>query len=55
MVISEGNDSINLLNLAANARDLLSKMLVIDPNHRITVQEALQHPYVHLVIKLFVI
>ncbi|KAI1716665.1 protein kinase domain-containing protein [Ditylenchus destructor] len=33
---------------AANARDLLSKMLVIDPQHRITVQEALNHPYVHL-------
>ena len=35
--------------IAENARDLLSKMLVIDPNNRITVQEALQHPYVNLV------
>ncbi|KAE9545809.1 hypothetical protein FO519_010979, partial [Halicephalobus sp. NKZ332] len=33
---------------AEHARDLLSKMLVIDPRHRITVQEALKHPYVKL-------
>uniref|UniRef100_A0A915D2B2 Stress-activated protein kinase JNK n=1 Tax=Ditylenchus dipsaci TaxID=166011 RepID=A0A915D2B2_9BILA len=33
---------------ATNARDLLSKMLVIDPLNRITVEEALVHPYVHL-------
>lgn len=31
-----------------NARDLLSKMLVIDPRHRSTVDEILQHPYIHL-------
>uniref|UniRef100_A0A0N5AF09 Stress-activated protein kinase JNK n=1 Tax=Syphacia muris TaxID=451379 RepID=A0A0N5AF09_9BILA len=30
------------------ARDLLSKMLVIDPNLRISVDDALQHPYVHV-------
>lgn len=33
---------------ARNGRDLLSKMLIIDPNHRISVQQALQHPYVNL-------
>uniref|UniRef100_A0A1I7RIM0 Stress-activated protein kinase JNK n=1 Tax=Bursaphelenchus xylophilus TaxID=6326 RepID=A0A1I7RIM0_BURXY len=33
---------------AACARELLSKMLVIDPNYRITIEQALQHPYVHL-------
>ncbi|KAI6192935.1 Stress-activated protein kinase JNK [Aphelenchoides fujianensis] len=33
---------------ADSARDLISQMLVIDPNHRINVQEALLHPYVHL-------
>jgi len=30
------------------ARDLLSKMLVIDPSKRITITEALNHPYVHV-------
>ncbi|KAG7256482.1 hypothetical protein CRUP_003129 [Coryphaenoides rupestris] len=29
------------------ARDLLSKMLVIDPESRISVEEALNHPYIH--------
>ena len=27
------------------ARDLLARMLVIDPHHRISVVDALQHPY----------
>lgn len=31
-----------------NARDLLSRMLVIDPRNRITVDEALDHPYIRL-------
>ncbi|MEQ2164944.1 hypothetical protein GOODEAATRI_011961 [Goodea atripinnis] len=30
------------------ARDLLSKMLVIDPESRISVEEALHHPYIHV-------
>uniref|UniRef100_A0A3Q2EGY5 Stress-activated protein kinase JNK n=1 Tax=Cyprinodon variegatus TaxID=28743 RepID=A0A3Q2EGY5_CYPVA len=33
---------------AAQARDLLSKMLVIDPECRISVEEALHHPYIHV-------
>ncbi|CAF0832951.1 unnamed protein product [Brachionus calyciflorus] len=33
---------------AASARDLLSKMLVIDPQLRITVEEALNHPYIRV-------
>lgn len=41
---SEKNVQLN----AKNARDLLSKMLVIDPNHRMTVDEALRHPYINL-------
>ena len=31
-----------------HARDFLSKMLQVDPNHRITVDEALAHPYVNI-------
>ncbi len=31
---------------AQQARDLLSKMLVIDPINRITVDQALNHPYI---------
>lgn len=33
---------------ASEARDLLSKMLVIDPERRISVEEALQHPYIRI-------
>lgn len=32
----------------SQARDLLSKMLVIDPESRISVQEALNHPYIRV-------
>ena len=33
---------------ADQARNLLSKMLVIDPAKRISVMEALHHPYIHV-------
>uniref|UniRef100_A0A0B6YV42 Stress-activated protein kinase JNK n=1 Tax=Arion vulgaris TaxID=1028688 RepID=A0A0B6YV42_9EUPU len=33
---------------ASVARDLLSKMLVIDPDQRISVDEALMHPYINV-------
>ena len=36
------------LKIASQARDLLSKMLVIDPDKRINVDEALMHPYINV-------
>ena len=36
------------LFLASQARDLLSKMLVIDQEKRISVDEALMHPYINV-------
>ncbi len=33
---------------ASMARDLLSKMLVIDPEKRLSVDEALMHPYINV-------
>lgn len=33
---------------ASQARDLLSRMLVIDASKRISVDEALQHPYINV-------
>jgi c-Jun N-terminal kinase len=33
---------------AQSARDLIAQMLIVDPNNRISVQDALQHQYVHL-------
>ncbi|CAI4046069.1 hypothetical protein SUVZ_11G1150 [Saccharomyces uvarum] len=34
------------MNLSAEARDLISKILVIDPEKRITTQEILEHPLI---------
>ncbi|CEF60054.1 Mitogen-activated protein kinase 10 [Strongyloides ratti] len=41
-------DSIHSNLTADHARDLLSRMLQIDPDKRITVDEALEHPYVRI-------
>ena len=43
------NDSTEHPSLtAAYARDLVAQMLVIDPDRRISIDEALMHPYVHV-------
>ncbi len=34
--------------IAALARDLLGRMLVIDPEKRMSVDEALNHPYINV-------
>lgn len=39
---------LNVTPAASQARDLLSKMLVIDASKRISVDEALQHPYINV-------
>ena len=39
---------LHVLTPARHARDLLSKMLQIDPKNRITVDGALSHPYVSI-------
>lgn len=33
---------------ANSARDLLSKMLIIDPLYRISVEDAINHPYINV-------
>ena len=38
----------NFFFSASQARDLLSKMLVIDQEKRISVDEALMHPYINV-------
>lgn len=40
--------SVVMCFTASQARDLLSKMLIIDPAKRISVDEALQHPYINV-------
>ena len=41
-------NSKNCFLSASEARDLLSKMLVIDQENRINVDEALRHPYIRV-------
>ena len=37
-----------LLSVASLARDLLGRMLVIDPEKRMSVDDALNHPYINV-------
>ena len=39
------NLSVKFPDANADAVDLLSKMLILDPNRRISVEQALEHPY----------
>ncbi|XP_040826469.1 mitogen-activated protein kinase 8 isoform X8 [Ochotona curzoniae] len=48
MGYKENADSEHNKLKASQARDLLSKMLVIDASKRISVDEALQHPYINV-------
>ncbi|XP_030626107.1 mitogen-activated protein kinase 10 isoform X6 [Chanos chanos] len=48
MGYKENADSEHNKLKASQARDLLSKMLIIDPAKRISVDEALQHPYINV-------
>jgi len=33
-------------------KDLIRKLLVVDPKKRITVNEALQHPFFHMMVRV---
>lgn len=44
----ESTDTTNDRELSNQARDLLAKILVINPKKRITIDEALQHPYIKI-------
>lgn len=44
--LCQWTDNMNFT--ASQARDLLSRMLVIDPERRISVDEALMHPYINV-------
>lgn len=48
LVINSTAPYIFVFLKASQARDLLSKMLVIDASKRISVDEALQHPYINV-------
>ena len=39
---------IELVLLASLARDLLGRMLIVDPDKRMSVDEALNHPYINV-------
>ncbi|XP_077298255.1 mitogen-activated protein kinase dJNK isoform X6 [Arctopsyche grandis] len=45
---SDSNEHNRLKVKASQARDLLSRMLVIDPERRISVDDALLHPYINV-------
>lgn len=34
--------------ISDSAKDLVKRMLVVDPNNRITVEEALDHPWIRV-------
>lgn len=46
--ISLSIKGIELVLLASLARDLLGRMLIVDPDKRMSVDEALNHPYINV-------
>ena len=40
-------------HISDNAKDLVKKMLTLDPNKRITVDEALEHPWIKVFLNYF--
>ena len=39
-------------NISESAKDLVRQMLVLDQNHRITAKEALDHPWIRVILDL---
>lgn len=36
-------------HISESAKDLVKQMLMVDPNQRITVEEALEHPWIRVI------
>ena len=40
-------------HISETAKDLIRQMLVLDQNNRITVEEALDHPWIRVILIIF--
>lgn len=40
-------------HISETAKDLIRQMLVLDQNNRITVEEALDHPWIRVILFIF--
>ena len=50
-LIKHGSFATIIVYYAPPALDLMARMLVFDPNKRITAEEALQHPYIAMLAR----